>query len=381
MKRHLHHSAACALAALAGCHHHGDDCDTGGGGGYAGPAAGRSAVPDWARSAIRSGKPSRRTPKRPTSSSTTMNSAATRRELAPGAKRHLEQVAAAARARAVPGRDRTKPHNARAGSSTRPAGKRSSSSSPAWASRNAEERVVVANAFAEGFTGIEAEDSLLQRHPRRRLRRRRRPPLRRHRRHVSVVRHGRSGSDEHACRHQDALATEGHACDSALCHGLLVHGRLAQPVTAVPGCTSSPSNPLGELSSLPSPGRTVKAAEKKTTAKSHPPANGVSRTTEKEQRGQLAVGDSARPRLGEVGRLRQGPQALRRPCASSIPTNLEVAHRLGVVADAQRRHAEAEQMFLSTCSAARAAQCRSARRSGLLLLPAGAADQGRERPD
>ena len=65
-------------------------------------------------------------------------------------------------ARAVPGRDRRERRTTPGPSWTRPAGRRSSSSSPAWACCNIEERVIVANAFPEGYTGIESEAQLLQ---------------------------------------------------------------------------------------------------------------------------------------------------------------------------------------------------------------------------
>ena len=51
---------------------------------------------------------------------------------------------------------------------------------------NVEERVIVANAFPEGYTGIESEASYYNVLGRR-LRRRRRPPLRRHGRILPVT--------------------------------------------------------------------------------------------------------------------------------------------------------------------------------------------------
>ena len=71
---------------------------------------------------------------------------------------------------------------------------------------NVEERVVVANAFPEGYTGIEAEGAYYNR-PRQRLRRRRRPPLRRLRRRVSV---GRSNSRRPMPRPSNSRRTRRH---------------------------------------------------------------------------------------------------------------------------------------------------------------------------
>ena len=81
-------------------------------------------------------------------------------------------------------------------------------------------------------------------------------------------------------------------------------------------------------------------------------------------------------RAGEFDKARKVYEDLRR----KRPDDLEVVHRLGVVADLQKRHAEAESLFLHAL-AAPAAECRPAGRSGLLLLPARATDQGRKRPE
>ncbi|MEX2175685.1 MAG: tetratricopeptide repeat protein [Pirellulaceae bacterium] len=106
------------------------------------------------------------------------------------------------------------------------------------------------------------------------------------------------------------------------------------------GCASnSVQNPLGKLN-LPSPWATIEAADdgamqpSRVTGKRGSPNNG-----------QLALEllrGRGLERAGEQDKARRLYEGLR----EQHPGNLEVVHRLGVVADAQRRHAEAEGMFL-----------------------------------
>jgi tetratricopeptide (TPR) repeat protein len=112
------------------------------------------------------------------------------------------------------------------------------------------------------------------------------------------------------------------------------------------GCSStSRRNPLGDLS-LPSPWATVKASEKeqtKTSATRATPGKKNAPTSEADS--QIAL-DLLRARgmenAGDYDKARKIYESLRK----SHPDNLDVVHRLGVVADAQRRHGEAEGMFL-----------------------------------
>jgi Flp pilus assembly protein TadD len=124
--------------------------------------------------------------------------------------------------------------------------------------------------------------------------------------------------------------------------GLLVLAGIAVLGTGCAG--TGRGNPLGDLS-LPSPWATVKAAKQEQAKTS------VSRTGKQSQRktsetdSQIAL-DILRARglenTGDYDKARKIYETLRK----THPDNLEVIHRLGVVADAQRRHGEAEGMFL-----------------------------------
>lgn len=114
------------------------------------------------------------------------------------------------------------------------------------------------------------------------------------------------------------------------------------------GCTSTkPKSPLAGLN-LPSPWATVKAAEAKEAApaKSKTAAQKAESKTEEERagEGQLALEilrGRGMEKSGDFEKARKLYEGLRK----QHPDNLELVHRLGVVADAERRHAEAEGMF------------------------------------
>ena len=114
------------------------------------------------------------------------------------------------------------------------------------------------------------------------------------------------------------------------------------------GCAGTQkTGPLARLN-LPSPWATVRAAERDAPSSqqqtSDRPARSK-RTAEDATGGQIAL-DILRGRSleqsGEYDKARKLYEGLRR----EHPENMDVVHRLGVVADAQRRHAEAEGMFL-----------------------------------
>lgn len=99
------------------------------------------------------------------------------------------------------------------------------------------------------------------------------------------------------------------------------------------GCaTARRASTAGKLN-LPSPWATVKAAEEKQTAEQRSPADG--------QLGLEILRGRSLERAGEFDKARKLYERLRQ----QHPDNLEVVHRLGVVADSERRHAEAEGMF------------------------------------
>lgn len=110
----------------------------------------------------------------------------------------------------------------------------------------------------------------------------------------------------------------------------------------VAGCAGTTNNPLTRLS-LPSPWATVSASEREAAVKSKPASK--KKADAESQDGQIAL-DMLRGRgmeqSGEHDKARKLYEGLRQ----QYPDNLEVVHRLGVVADAQRRHGEAEGMFL-----------------------------------
>jgi Flp pilus assembly protein TadD len=99
------------------------------------------------------------------------------------------------------------------------------------------------------------------------------------------------------------------------------------------GCASTRKpSPTGKLN-LPSPWATVKAAEDK-AAEAGKTGDG--------QLGLEILRGRSLERSGEFDKARKLYERLR----DQHPQNLEVVHRLGVVADSERRHAEAEGMFL-----------------------------------
>jgi tetratricopeptide (TPR) repeat protein len=112
------------------------------------------------------------------------------------------------------------------------------------------------------------------------------------------------------------------------------------------GCTST--KPKSPLAGLPSPWATVKAAENKDSepTKRKGATQKSEKKTDAEQaaEGQLSL-DILRGRgmekSGDYEKARKLYEGLRK----QHPENLELVHRLGVVADAERRHAEAEGMF------------------------------------
>lgn len=113
------------------------------------------------------------------------------------------------------------------------------------------------------------------------------------------------------------------------------------------GCASTGmQNPLARLN-LPSPWATVKAADNEPPAPTRKTAQKSKRTTNtanSEADAEIAL-DLLRGRsfeqAGEFDKARRLYESLRK----QYPDNVELVHRLGVVADAQRRHGEAEGMF------------------------------------
>jgi tetratricopeptide (TPR) repeat protein len=117
---------------------------------------------------------------------------------------------------------------------------------------------------------------------------------------------------------------------------------LALGLLSTSGCAGTPKNPLTRLN-LPSPWATVSASERESASKDKPTSKKA--VDAESQDGQIAL-DILRGRgieqSGEHDKARKLYEGLRQ----QYPDNLEVVHRLGVVADAQRRHGEAEGMFL-----------------------------------
>jgi hypothetical protein len=152
-----------ALAALAGCHHRGDNCDgSRGRGSYRGPGADRpfplGQVSDahWetqqtnaeAADFIFYDHEFRMDTRTRTDTA----------ELTPGGKKHLQQIALRLEHTPFPVVIEESPHNsrpeldqARRRTIVEQLGR--------LGAMNVEERVVVANAFPEGYTGIEAENA------------------------------------------------------------------------------------------------------------------------------------------------------------------------------------------------------------------------------
>jgi tetratricopeptide (TPR) repeat protein len=119
---------------------------------------------------------------------------------------------------------------------------------------------------------------------------------------------------------------------------------LAGMITLGTGCAGTGRrNPLGELN-LPSPWATIKASEEDPSKSTSTRSTGKS-TKSSADDSQIAL-DILRARglenTGDYAKSRKIYETLRK----THPDNLEVIHRLGVVADAQRRHGEAEGMFL-----------------------------------
>jgi tetratricopeptide (TPR) repeat protein len=123
---------------------------------------------------------------------------------------------------------------------------------------------------------------------------------------------------------------------------------LAAASIASSGCASTgKQNPLARLN-LPSPWATVKAsddAEAPLPKKTAKDSRSSSKKAKDPADSQVSI-DLLRGRgleqSGELDKARKLYESLRQ----QHPDNVEVVHRLGVVADAQRRHAEAEGMFL-----------------------------------
>jgi tetratricopeptide (TPR) repeat protein len=100
------------------------------------------------------------------------------------------------------------------------------------------------------------------------------------------------------------------------------------------GCaTAKKPGPIARLN-LPSPWATVKSAEEKAQAAKQHPTDG--------QLGLEILRGRSLERAGELDKARKLYERLR----DQHPESLEVVHRLGVVADSEHRHAEAEGMFL-----------------------------------
>src|SRR5262245_12881902 len=122
---------------------------------------------------------------------------------------------------------------------------------------------------------------------------------------------------------------------------------LAATASLHSGCTSTgKQNPLARLN-LPSPWATVKAADEDAPAPTKKTAQKSKRATSATSDADSEVAlDILRGRSfeqsGEFDKARKLYESLRK----QYPDNIDVVHRLGVVADAQRRHAEAEGMFL-----------------------------------
>lgn len=114
------------------------------------------------------------------------------------------------------------------------------------------------------------------------------------------------------------------------------------------GCASTgKQNPFARLN-LPSPWATVKASDaekaeptKKTAKKSQRNSSEATNETDDQIALDILRGRSFE-QAGEFDKARKLYESLRK----QYPDNNDVIHRLGVVADAQRRHAEAEGMFL-----------------------------------
>jgi tetratricopeptide (TPR) repeat protein len=125
------------------------------------------------------------------------------------------------------------------------------------------------------------------------------------------------------------------------------------------GCAGTQERVSSAWQSLPSPWATLKSAKKQTTetaatktaapeiqktADTKPAKKSAKRKADKEEQSvamELLRGLNCE-HAGEWDKARQIYEELRK----AHPENVEVAHRLGVVADAQRHHAEAEQLFL-----------------------------------
>jgi tetratricopeptide (TPR) repeat protein len=113
----------------------------------------------------------------------------------------------------------------------------------------------------------------------------------------------------------------------------------AAVVLAVGGCAAPDRpSPFAKLN-LPSPWATIKAAEQRESAK---PVSDQSRSSPVDAQLSLdLLRGRGLERSGDFDKARKLYESLR----EQHPQNLEVVHRLGVVADAERCHAEAEGMF------------------------------------
>jgi tetratricopeptide (TPR) repeat protein len=132
---------------------------------------------------------------------------------------------------------------------------------------------------------------------------------------------------------------------------LAIASILTVSAAALTGCAGTQQqNPLARLN-LPSPWSTVKSSE----ADAPPVSPKTAKASKKRPAGKAAASEEAEAQVAldllrgrgfeqssEFDKARKLYESLRQ----QHPGNLEVVHRLGVVADAQRRHGEAEGMFL-----------------------------------
>ena len=108
------------------------------------------------------------------------------------------------------------------------------------------------------------------------------------------------------------------------------------------GCSHLPGRETMVRLGLPSPAATIAAAEKR----EEPPTNkrtsmfGGAKESSLDLAAEIARGQTYE-RDGDYDKARKVYEEVRQ----RHPNNVEAAHRLGIVADAQKRHSEAEQLF------------------------------------
>lgn len=104
------------------------------------------------------------------------------------------------------------------------------------------------------------------------------------------------------------------------------------------GCASMPGREwFSKTTGLPSPGATVSKEDK---------ATGETKGNASDEMQQSVAMEIARGRNFERGGQWDKARKVYEDLRKREPENASVAHRLGVVADSQRRHGEAEQLFL-----------------------------------